>query len=112
MAGVLKAMPERSRGWRVAAMVAATAVCGLMAACGAVAAIFSPLVFDRACNMMNPLAWLGFILMIGFWVVCVLAPFGAWVAYRRGQEPLAWAAMALPLAWLTLLIAVLQFVPG
>ena len=45
-------------------------------------------------------------------VVCVLAPFGAWVAYRRGQEPLAWAAMALPLAWLTLLIAVLQFGPG
>lgn len=93
-------------------MIAATGACLLMGAGGAVAAIFSPLVFDRAGNMMNPLAWLGFILMIGFWVVCVLAPLGAWIAYRRGQEPLAWAAMASPLAWLTLLIAVLQFVPA
>ena len=41
-----------------------------------------------------------------------IGPFGAWVLFKRDQEPLAWAAMAAPLAWLTVLVAILQFIPG
>jgi hypothetical protein len=112
MAEGLKAMPDTSQRWRLAGMIAATVVWAVMAAFGALACIFSPLIFDRPGNIMNPLAWLSLLLLVTFWIVCILAPFGAWVVFRRGQESLAWAAMAAPLAWLALLAAVLQFVPG
>lgn len=78
----------------------------------AVGALFSPLIFDRSGNLLNPLAWLGFLLMITMWIICLAAPYVAWVLFKRGQEPLAWAAMATPLAWFTALVAILQFVPG
>lgn len=93
-------------------MIGATGLCAVMAAFGAVACIFAPLIFDRPGNLTNPLAWFSLLLLVTFWIVCILAPFGAWVVYRRGQESLAWAAMAAPLAWLALLMALLQFVPG
>ncbi len=101
-----------SRRWRLFWMVAATLLCAAMTPFAAVAAVFSPLVFDARGNLLNPLAWLGFLLMVGFWIVCILGPFWAWVSWRRGREPLAWACMAAPLAWMAALAAVLQFVPG
>ena len=109
--GIIRARPAISRGWRLTGMIAATFVCLGMAALGAVWAIFSPLVFDHAGNLLNPLAWVGFLLMITFWIICVLGPFAAWVAWSRRQEPLAWAAMCAPVAWAVLMATVLQFVP-
>ena len=112
MAQRLKLPINISRRWRLFWMVAATAVFAGLAPLAAVGAVFSPLVFDHRPNLLNPLAWLGFLLMIGFWIVCILGPFAAWVTWRRGQEPLAWACMAAPLAWLVAMAAVLQFVPA
>jgi hypothetical protein len=100
-----------SRGWRLTIMVVATLVCAGAALLGAIWAIFSPLVFDRHGNLLNPVAWLGFLLMITFWIVCILGPFAAWVAWSRKQEPLAWAAMAVPAGWCLVMMTVLQFVP-
>ncbi|HYE47426.1 MAG TPA: hypothetical protein VEA44_16800 [Caulobacter sp.] len=79
---------------------------------GAVGALFSPLVFDHRPNLLNPLAWLGFLLMIGFWIVCILGPFAAWVTWKRGQESYAWIAIAVPAVWLAAMAVALQFVPG
>lgn len=90
----------------------ATAVYLVMAPVGAVGALFAPLVFDRQGNILNPLAWFAFLLMVMFWIACLVGPFLAWVLFRRDKESLAWAAMAAPLAWLTLLVAILQFIPG
>ena len=90
----------------------ATAACLALVPFGAVGALFSPLVFDHQGNILNPLAWIAFLMMVLFWIVCLIGPFGAWVLFKRDQEPLAWAAMAAPLAWLMLLVAILQFIPG
>lgn len=112
MAEGLKLPIHLSRRWRLFWMVAATVTCAGMVPLAAIGAVFSPLVFDHRANLLNPLAWLGFLLMIGFWIVCILGPFAAWVTWHRKQEPLAWACMAVPLAWLVALAAVLQFVPA
>ncbi|HQT54052.1 MAG: hypothetical protein Q7U11_18630 [Phenylobacterium sp.] len=93
-------------------MGVATAACLALLPFGAVGALFSPLVFDHEGNIFNPLAWIAFLMMILFWIVCLIGPFGAWVLFKRDQEQLAWAAMAAPLAWLTVLVAILQFIPG
>ena len=79
---------------------------------GAVGALFSPLVFDHRPNLLNPMAWLAFVLMIAFWIVCIIAPFVAWVTWKRGQERYAWIAIAVPAVWLTAMAVALQFVPG
>ncbi len=93
-------------------MVLATGVCGIFAVIGAILAIFTPLVFDRQGNMLNPIAWLGFAFAALFWVVCLLGPLAGWILWRKGQTPLAWAAMAAPLAWGALTLTLLQFVPA
>ena len=93
-------------------MVAATLLWAICAAIGAVASIFSVLIFDNRANLLNPVAWLSTFLLVTFWIVCIVAPFGGWVAFRRGQDSLAAAAMAAPLAWLVLLLALIQFVPS
>lgn len=100
------------RRWREILMWSATAACVIASPFGAVGALVSPLVFDHPGNTFNPLAWIAFLLMVGFWVVCLLAPLGAWILFRRDREPLAWATMTTPLLWAVLLAAVLQFVPG
>lgn len=112
MASTLKSGFQISRRNRLALLVLATGTCGVLAVAGAVAAVFTPLVFDAPGALLNPFAWLGFVLGAGFWVVCLLAPLLAWIAWRQGREPIAWAAMATPLAWGAAAMAVLQFVPA
>jgi len=79
---------------------------------GAILAVFSPLVFDGAGNIRNPLAWLGFVLGALFWAVCVLGPLVGWIQWRKGRRTEAWAAMAAPAAWAAVTITVLQLIPG
>jgi hypothetical protein len=100
---------RRNRRWL---LVLATLTCCLMAVPGGIAAIFTPLVFDAPGSLYNPVAWLGFVLCAGFWVVCLLAPLLAWIQWRRGREPIAWAAMAAPVAWGAAALTVLQLVPA
>jgi hypothetical protein len=49
--------------------------------------------------------------MIAFWIVCIVAPFVAWVTWKRDQERFAWIAIAIPAVWLTAMAVALQFVP-
>ncbi len=79
---------------------------------GAVGALFSPLVFDHRPNLLNPMAWIAFLLMVAFWIACIVAPFVAWVTWKRDQERHAWIAIAVPAVWLTAMAVALQFVPG
>ncbi len=69
-------------------LIAATGASLLGAPVGAVAAILSPMVFDPHQNIWNPAAWIAFVLIVTFWIVCIAAPFGAWVAYLRRQRVL------------------------
>lgn len=112
MSGAPRKRPQLSRRARMIWMGIATAACLALVPFAAVGALFSPLVFDHQGNILNPLAWMAFLMMVLFWIVCLIGPFGAWVLFKRGEEPLAWAAMAAPLAWLTVLAAILQFIPG
>ncbi len=101
-----------SRGWQGFWLVLGTLVCLAAVPFGAVFAIMSPLVFDGPGNLLNPVAWLAFLLVIGLWIVCILAPFGAWVSFlRRRQSALTWTAMAAPFAWAAALATTLRFVP-
>lgn len=112
MGKALKSGFQISRRNRLLLLGLATAVCGLLAVAGGIAAIFAPLVFDAPGALRNPVAWLGFVLCAGFWIVCLLAPLKAWIEWRRGREPIAWAAMAVPVAWAAATLTVLQFVPA
>jgi len=112
MAGALKTTTSRKRRGGIGWMILATLVCVAATPFGAVGALFSPLVFDERGNLLNPLAWLSFFLMISFWIVCLLAPATAWVLWRRDREQWAWTAMAAPLIWAIALMTLLQFVPG
>lgn len=78
---------------------------------GAVGALFSPLVFDHRPNLLNPMAWLAFLLIVAYWIVCIVAPFVAWVTWKRDQERYAWIAIAAPAVWLLALAVAVQFVP-
>ena len=46
---------------QVLLMVLATGACLGLAVLGGILAIFTPLVFDRSGNLLNPVAWLGFL---------------------------------------------------
>lgn len=112
MAGALKTRAERERSGRMVLMAIATGVCAVLAPLGLVGALFSPLVFDERGNLLNPLAWLGFLLMVSFWIVCIVAPFVAWVLFTRKQERYAWTAIAAPAVWALATVTILQFIPG
>lgn len=112
MASTLKSGFQISRRGRLLLLVLATLACCAMAVAGGIAAIFTPLMFDAPGSVLNPIAWLAFGLGAGFWIVCLLAPLRAWIEWKRGREPIAWAAMAAPLAWAAVTMAVLQFVPA
>ncbi len=101
-----------SRSWQFVLLVFGTALCAGGVLVGVIAAIMSPLVFDGPGNLLNPLAWIAFLLVIGLWIVCILAPFGAWVAYIRRRPELSAASMAAPLAWGVVLFGLLQLVPA
>ncbi len=112
MAKALKTNPTIDRRTQEILLGLATAVCAGLIPLGAIGALFSPLVFDERGNLFNPLAWIGFVLMIGFWMVCIVAPFVAWILFRRKRETVAWGVMTAPLVWALALITVLQFIPG
>lgn len=112
MAGRLKTQAERDQRARFILMILATLACAGIAPLGAIGTLFSPLVFDERGNLLNPLAWLGFFLMITFWIVCLIGPLVAWIFWRRDREPLAWSAMSAPLIWGLATVIVLQFIPG
>ncbi len=108
----LKGRERRERRRRAILLGLLTAGCLGLIPFGAVGALFSPLVFDNRGNLLNPLAWLGFLLMVGFWIVCIAAPFAAWVFWTRRQEPRAWVAIGIPVVWAIATAVTLQFVPG
>jgi hypothetical protein len=112
MKAVLKSGNGSIDRGQLALMVLATGACLAFAGLGAILAIFTPLVFDRAGNMLNPIAWLGFVFAALFWVVCLLSPLASWILWRKGATPLAWGAMAVPLAWGAVALTLLQFVPA
>jgi hypothetical protein len=107
-----RARDDRERSGRMVLLAIATGLCAILAPVGAVGALFSPLVFDDRGNLFNPLAWLGFLLMVSFWIVCILAPFIAWVLWTRRQERGAWTAIAAPAVWMLATVTILQFIPG
>ena len=90
----------------------ATAISLVAALAGGLAAILSPMVFDPRENLLNPAAWIAFLLIVSFWAVCIAAPYGAWVAYFRGQRLLTWTAMAAPVLWIIAAVASTTFLPG
>ena len=112
MATTLKTGRRIDRRTRFVLMVLATCGCAGLFLLGVVGALFSPLVFDDRGNLLNPLAWVGFFLMITFWIVCLVGPLVAWFFWRRDREPLAWSAMSAPLIWGLMMAIVLQFIPG
>lgn len=111
MTGVLKSDKRTIDVRQVLLMVLATGACLALAVLGGILAIFTPLVFDRSGNLLSPVAWLGFVFAASFWVVCLLAPLAGWILWRKGETPLAWAAMAIPLAWGAAALTLLRFVP-
>lgn len=111
MTGALKSSKRTIDKRQVLLLVLATGACLALAGLGGILAIFTPLVFDRSGNLMNPIAWLGFVFAASFWVVCLLAPLAGWILWCKGETPLAWAAMAAPLAWGAVALTLLQFVP-
>lgn len=112
MTKALKTGRDFERRARLTLMVVATAICVAAFPVGAIGALFSPLVFDERGNLFNPLAWLGFLLMISFWIVCLVGPLAAWIAWSRKHEHIAWTAMSAPAIWGLAMVTVLQFVPG
>ena len=90
----------------------ATAIWLLAAPAGGLAAILSPMVFDPRQNLLNPAAWIAFLLIVSFWAVCIAAPYGAWVAFFRNLRLLSWTAMAAPLIWIIAAVASTNFLPG
>lgn len=112
MVGALKSGKRSIDARQVLLMVLATGACVSLAVLGGILAIFTPLVFDRAGNLLNPVAWLGFVFAASFWIVCLLAPLAGWILWRKGEVPMAWAAMAAPLVWGAAALTLLQFVPN
>ena len=88
-----------SRRWEAIWLTLATGVSLAAMPIGAIAALLSPMVFDPHQNLWNPAAWLAFLLIITFWIVCLAAPYGAWVAFVKRREQLQWIAIGAPFAW-------------
>ena len=91
-------------------LLLASAASLLLAPPAVLAAILSPMVFDPAPNLLSPAAWAAFLLMVTLWVVCIAAPFGAWVAFLRRLPRLTWLAMAAPVIWTAAAVASVSFV--
>ena len=97
------------KSWEALWLGVASAASLLAAPVGGLAAILSPMVFDPRQNLLNPAAWIAFLLIVSFWAVCIAAPYGAWVAYSRRLRALAWLAMAAPLVWVLAAAASMSF---
>jgi hypothetical protein len=101
-----------SRKWEAILLGAASGIWILAAPVGGVAAILSPMVFDPRQALWNPFSWIAFFLIISFWMVCLAAPFGAWVAYMRRLPAITWMLMSAPLIWLLAAFASMSFLPN
>ncbi len=101
-----------SRKWEAIWLGVASAFSLLAAPAAGVAAILSPMVFDPHQNLLNPAAWVAFFLIVTLWVVCLAAPYGAWVAYARKLKSLTWLAMAAPAVWVIATVASVNLLPG
>ncbi len=88
-----------SRRWQAAILIFATLGCLALLPVGWIGAIASPIVFDNPHNLERPLAWLAFMLALGLWIVCIVAPYGAWVAFFKRREQLQWIAIGAPFVW-------------
>lgn len=88
-----------SRRWQAFWLMIGSLTCLALLPVGAGLALMSSLVFYAQGSFDRPAAWLAFLFAVGLWVVCILGPFGAWVAFSRGQTRRAWLAMASPAAW-------------
>ena len=110
--GAAAAARAKARRWEAIWLVIATGISLLATPVGAVAAILSPMVFDPHQNLWNPAAWIAFFLIVSFWMVCIAAPFGAWVAYARRLPVLTWLAMSTPVVWVLAAVACVGFLPG
>jgi hypothetical protein len=75
-----------SRRWETIWLVVATGACLMALPIGAVGAILSPMVFDPRSNLLNPAAWLAFLLTVPFWSVCIRGPFVAWIGHHRRMQ--------------------------
>ena len=98
-----------TRKWEAVWLGVATAASLALMPLGAIGALLSPMVFDPHQNLLNPAAWLAFILIITFWIVCLAAPYGAWVAFLRRQTTLTWLAMSAPVLWALAAVASMNF---
>lgn len=98
-----------SRRWEAIWLTLATGVSLAAMPIGAIAALLSPMVFDPHQNLWNPAAWLAFLLIITFWIVCLAAPYGAWVAFHRHKGTYTWLAMAAPVFWIIAAVTSMNF---
>ena len=92
-----------SKRWEIFWLVVCTLGCMAAALVSMVIVIVSPIVFDRQGSILNP---------ITLWVVCILAPFGAWVMFVRNKSQMAWTLMATPPIWAGVMALMLIFLPG
>lgn len=101
-------MPRR---WEVLGLSFLTLIYMFAALASMGVAIMSPIAFNGPDSLWNPIAWLAFLLMISLWVVCILAPFAAWVMFSRQNSQMAWTLMIAPPIWactMALLLFILQ----
>ncbi|CAN5270338.1 hypothetical protein BH11PSE2_BH11PSE2_05920 [soil metagenome] len=92
-----------SRGWQMFWLSVASLASVGASPVAAVGVIFSPLVFDHQGSLLNPLAWLAFLLVITLWIVCLLGPFTAWVSFTRGDQRRAWVLISIVPVWATVM---------
>ena len=100
------------RHWEPIWLGLASAISLMVAPVAAVGAILSPMVFDPHQNLLNPAAWIAFLLIVSFWAVCIAAPYGAWVAYARRLRALSWLCMSAPVVWVLAAAASVSFLPA
>lgn len=101
-----------SRGWQGFWLGAASIACVLAAPVAGVMAIISPIAFDREGSLLNPFAWVAFLLMVTLWIVCLLAPFAAWVSFVRRQNQRAWTMISAPPIWAAVMVLCMLFLPS
>jgi hypothetical protein len=101
-----------SRGWQGFWLGTASLACVGAAPAAGLVAIISPIAFDREGSLFNPIAWLAFILMVTLWIVCLLAPFAAWVSFKRRQSSMAWTIISAPPICAAALSLCFIFLPG
>ena len=100
-----------TRKWEAVWLGVATIASLIMAPVAGMVAILSPMVFEPRHNLVSPTAWISFLLLVTFWVVCIAAPYGAWVAFARRLKVLTWMAIAAPVFWVVATVASVTMMP-